>query len=126
MTLTKSLEDYLEAILILKNDFNEVRLTDIAAFLKISKPSVNKAVNVLRDENLIDSEKYGRIKLTKQGEKIAKDIYFRHQTLKRFLIDDLGIDKETAESEACAIEHVISKKSLYKLIEYSKKVNKEN
>lgn len=126
MTLTKSLEDYLEAILILEKDHDEVRVTDIANFLDISKPSVNKAVKILKDEKLIDFEKYGKIKLTAQGTKIAKDIFFRHQTLKKFLMDDLGIDKETAESEACAIEHVISKESLYKLIEYSKKVKDEN
>lgn len=126
MTLTKSLEDYLEAVLILEKDHDEVRVTDIANFLDISKPSVNKAVKILKDEKLIDFEKYGKIKLTAQGTKIAKDIFFRHQTLKKFLMDDLGIDKETAESEACAIEHVISKESLYKLIEYSKKVKDEN
>ena len=126
MTLTKSLEDYLEAILILEKDHDEVRVTDIANFLDISKPSVNKAVKILKDEKLIDFEKYGKIKLTAQGTKIAKDIFFRHQTLKKFLMNDLGIDKETAESEACAIEHVISKESLYKLIEYSKKVKDEN
>ena len=126
MTLTKSLEDYLEAILILEKGHDEVRVTDIANFLDISKPSVNKAVKILKDEKLIDFEKYGKIKLTAQGTKIAKDIFFRHQTLKKFLMNDLGIDKETAESEACAIEHVISKESLYKLIEYSKKVKDEN
>lgn len=126
MTLTKSLEDYLEAILILEKGHDEVRVTDIANFLDISKPSVNKAVKILKDEKLIDFEKYGKIKLTAQGTKIAKDIFFRHQTLKNFLMNDLGIDKETAESEACAIEHVISKESLYKLIEYSKKVKDEN
>ena len=126
MTLTKSLEDYLEAVLILEKDHDEVRVTDIANFLDISKPSVNKAVKIFKDENLINFEKYGKIKLTAQGTKIAKDIFFRHQTLKKFLMDDLGIDKETAESEACAIEHVISKESLYKLIEYSKKVKDEN
>ena len=78
MTLTKSLEDYLEAILILEKGHDEVRVTDIANFLDISKPSVNKAVKILKDEKLIDFEKYGKIKLTAQGTKIAKDIFFRH------------------------------------------------
>ncbi len=116
--LTGSLEDYLEAIYILDNKTGEVRITDVALLLKLSKPSVIKAVSLLKSENLLNQEKYGQITLTKIGEKIAKDIYFRHKTLVDFLCNTLGVDYKVAEVDACKMEHVISNQTLDKLVKY--------
>lgn len=119
--LTGSLEDYLETIYILLKKSATVRITDIAKFLALSKPSVNRAVKTLKEANLVVHEKYGTITLTKKGEELAKGVYFRHKTLMNFLVNDLKIEPKTAEQEACRIEHDISEESLKKLIAYSKK-----
>ncbi len=119
--LTGSLEDYLETIYILLKKSANVRITDIAKFLALSKPSVNRAVKTLKEANLVVHEKYGTITLTKKGEELAKGVYFRHKTLMNFLVNDLKIEPKTAEQEACRIEHDISEESLKKLIAYSKK-----
>ena len=124
--LTDSLEDYLEAIYMLERSNPKVRITDIAAKLKLSKPSVNKAINLLKNSGLVGHERYGNIVLTDEGRKIAKEIYYMHNTLKEFLINELNIDPEVAEYEACGIEHVISKDSLNKLVKYSKKNTNNN
>lgn len=124
LKLTDSLEDYLEVIYIIGNNNPKVRITDIAHALGISKPSVNKAVGLLKKSNLVIHERYGNIILTEKGKKIAEDVYYMHNALKNFLVNELKIDSETAELEACRIEHVISKDSLDKLIEYSKDKNK--
>ena len=118
--LTGSLEDYLEIIYILNKDKGEVRLTDIATNLNCSKPSVSKAIALLKKEQFIDQEKYGQITLTELGQNTAKEIYFRHKTLVSFLKDTLGVDEETAQKDACKIEHVISRKTLDKLLKYMK------
>lgn len=122
--LTGSLEDYLEAIYMLEKSNERVRITDIAVKLKLSKPSANKAINLLKNSELVNHEKYGNIVLTEKGRTIAKEIYYMHETLKEFLINELEIAPEVAEHEACGIEHVISKDSLNKLVMYSKRKNK--
>ena len=118
--MTASLEDYLEAIYFLngKNDF--VRVTDIAARLGISKPSVNRAVNTLKERGLVEHEHYGSLKLTEEGTKIAKAVAERHMMLKKFLMDILGVDEATASEEACEIEHVLSADTINKMNEYLK------
>lgn len=121
LKLTRALEDYLEAIYILNLQDENVRITDISTFLKISKPSANRAVKLLCLHNLLTHERYGKILLTKKGIEIAKEIYHRHEILCQFFIETLKIDKLTAESDACKIEHVISTETLNKLVEYSKK-----
>lgn len=105
--LTNSNEDYLEAILILKLKKGKVRSIDIAKHLNVSKPGVNKAMNVLKDNDLIEKEDYSDIVLTKKGEAIAKEIYKKHTTIKEFLLK-LGVDEENSEIDCCKIEHVIS------------------
>lgn len=105
--LTDSNEDYLEAILILKLKNGKVRSVDIAKRLNVSKPGVNKAMKVLKDNGLIEKDYYSDILLTQKGEEIAKKIYAKHTTIKEFLIK-LGVDEETSEIDCCKIEHVIS------------------
>lgn len=120
--LSGSLEDYLESIYILKNENGEIRLTDVALDLKCSKPSVNKAVSQLKNEGYLTQEKYGQIKLTSLGEKTAKEIYFRHETLVNFLHNTLKVDHEIAKIDACKMEHVISPQTLTRLLEYMRKI----
>lgn len=126
--LTGSLEDYLEAVYLVEKKKGEVRITDIALFMNLSKPSVNKAVSTLKESGLLEHEKYGTIKLTESGTKLAKEIYFRHETLTKFFIEALDIEPETAEDEACKIEHIISRQTLNKLVDYMKNFsnNKNN
>lgn len=119
--LSTSLEDYLETIFILNKERGEIRITDIANAMEISKPSVNKAVANLKDQGFLTHQKYGEIKLTKEGKALAKSIYFKHNTLVNFLTKKLGINKEIAENDACKIEHVISPETLEKLIKYTLK-----
>ncbi len=118
--LTGSLEDYLEAVYLIEKNKGEVRITDIALFMNLSKPSVNKAVSTLKENGLLEHEKYGSIRLTETGTRLAKEIYFRHETLTKFFIDTLGIEPRIAEDEACKIEHIISHQTLNKLVDYMK------
>lgn len=119
--ITGSLEDYLEAIYVLQQNNGEVRITDIAQLLNISKPSVNKAVKVLKESGLVIHEKYQKISLTPEGEKIAKEVDFRHKILMKFLIECLDINPKIAEQDACRIEHVISTESFQRLTSYLEK-----
>lgn len=120
--LTGSLEDYLEAIYLLAKDKSEVRITDIAVFMNLSKPSVNRAISNLKANALLEHERYGTIKLTEDGLLLAKEIYFRHETLTKFFIENLGIDPEVAQNDACKIEHIISHQTLNKLVAYMNKI----
>ena len=107
--LTGANEDYLEAIVMLSGEAcRPVRSVDLAAHLGVSKPSVNKAVSLLREEGLIEQQPYGDIFLTEAGIAYGKAVLERHQTLMSFFVDVLGVDPQVAEQEACAIEHVIS------------------
>ena len=109
--LTSSSEDYLEAIYELSNKDEAVRSVDIAEHLQVSKASVNKAVHVLQDAGLIEHAHYGQIHLTRLGRRQAADILQRHLMLKRFLTEVLKIDEETAEQDACRMEHAISRET---------------
>lgn len=118
VSLTGSLEDYIEMIYILQQKNEKVRITDIANSLKLTKPSVNKAVKNLRSEGLVTHERYGNIILTVRGEEVARAVYERHKILKKFFIEVLKIDPEVAEEDACKVEHVLSVESMKKLTEY--------
>ena len=122
MKLSNSLEEYLKTIYILKNTEKQVRVTDIAKKLKISKPSVNRALNNLKDLELIEYEAYGDIVLTKAGDELAKDIIKRYSTLKLFLTEVLEIDEDVAEDEAKAMKHAISEDTVKKLENYINKI----
>lgn len=122
MKLSSSLEEYLKTIYILKNTEKEVRVTDIAKKLGISKPSVNNALNNLKDIKLIEYESYGDIILTEEGILVAKDIMKRYSTLKLFLTEVLEVDKSVAETEAKAMKHAISEDTAKKLERYINKI----
>lgn len=110
MGLQESGEMYLETILRLQNEMRIVRAIDVAEEMDYSKASVSRAVKILKNDGYIEVERTGNLLLTKEGEKLAKKIYDRHTTLTSYL-ESIGIDPQTAEEDACRIEHVISDKS---------------
>ena len=107
MSIQESGEMYLETIYILSKKLSAVRSVDISDEMGFSKPSVSRAMGLLKERNYITVETNGNITLTKSGEKKAKDIYERHTTLTAVLVS-LGVDEKTAAYDACRIEHYIS------------------
>lgn len=116
--ISPSQEDYLERILFIRKKNGTVRVTDLAVEMNISKPSVNKAINNLKAQGLVDHERYGLLSLTSKGEQLAKDVERRHLILKKFLYEVLNVEEEKAEKEACLIEHGISLDTVEKLATY--------
>ena len=116
--LSTSLEDYLEKVFLLSKKYEEVRVTDIADALNLSKPSVNRAVKTLTLEGYLQHAHYGSIELTELGYTTAEEIYKKHKTLRQFLILCLGVDKETAEKEAFGLKHYISSETCDRLKEF--------
>ena len=106
--MQESREMYLETILILRKRRGMVRSIDIARELNFSKPSVSRAVGILKDDDFITVDDNGYIELTDKGKKKAKDIYEKHNVLTTFFTDVIKISPEIAEEDACRIEHVIS------------------
>ena len=110
MQINKSAEDYLEAMMMLKEEHGYVRSIDVAGLLGVTKPSVYYATKHLRESGYITIDPDGLINLTESGMKIASTIYERHKMLTDFLIS-LGVDPEVAREDACKIEHDISEES---------------
>lgn len=100
-------EDYLEAILVLKNKNGFVRSVDIANHLGFSKPSVSRAMSILEKDGYIEFGLGNMISLTQKGEEKANDIYARHKLLTKFLVKITDVPEDQAEQNACRIEHVI-------------------
>jgi Mn-dependent DtxR family transcriptional regulator len=119
--ISKSREDYLEAILIQIRKNGACRATDIANQLNFSKPSVSIALKKLEDEGFISRDDW-RVLLTETGTKIAERTLFKHNFFEH-LFEEMGIEKTTAEKEACQIEHIISDDSLSKIVDYVKNYN---
>ncbi len=122
MKIYESAEDYLETILLLKNQIGLVRSIDIVNHLGYSKPSVSVAMKKLRENELITVNNSGHIELTEQGHEIASGVYEKHQILTTILID-LGVTPEVAREDACKIEHHLSDESFEKIRDY---VNRKN
>ncbi len=112
--MTQSLEDYLEAVSFL-SDSGGVRVTDIAQRLGVSKPSVLTALRALEDRGLLEHERYRGVILTEKGELQAQAIRERHTFLTNFLINVVGVSQETAEKDACRMEHVLSEETLERM-----------
>ena len=117
MTVRDSGEMYLEAILVLAKKSGYVRSIDVSEYLGYSKPSVSRAMGILREGGYILMEKDGAITLTDSGKKLAETIYERHTVLSELLIR-LGVDERTATDDACRIEHVISDESFQAIKQY--------
>lgn len=112
---------YLETIFLLEKT-GKIRSIDIAKNLNVSKPSVNKAVNNLKELGYITQETYSEIHMTEKGRKKAESIYQRHQLLTEFLIEVLHVSPLTAENDACKMEHILSEETLKQV---AKALNKE-
>lgn len=117
--LSMTHEDYLEAIVMLGGSAeNSVRAVDIAEKMSVSKTSVNKAINVLKERGYVDQPYYGDITLTKAGVEYGNKVLKRHRTLTDFLVNSVGIDPKIAEEEACQMEHSISDDSFEKWLKF--------
>ncbi len=114
MTIGKSREDYLEAILVLQKDRGAVHSVDVAHYLEYSKPSVSRAVAGLKADGLVEMQPGGVLTLTKEGRKIAEDVYDRH-TILTGMLTSLGVAAAVAAADACRIEHVISEESFARI-----------
>ena len=115
MKLTNSQEEYLKTIYLLYKNNKKVRVTDK---LKITKPSVNKGINVLRQMELVNYKAYGNISLTEKGENLAVGVIRRQDILEMFLIEVLEIDKKQAVEEAKAMKYAMSQETALKLDKY--------
>lgn len=116
-------ETYLETILVLSKRMETVRSIDLANELSYTKPSVSRAVKLLKGRGYITVERGGALRLTATGLAEAERIYERHQVITKFFNEVLGVDPETAEEDACRIEHIISKTSFEKIKQMTGAVN---
>ena len=123
MKIHESAENYLEAILMIKNRKGSVRSIDIANELSFSKPSVSIAMKNLRENGYISIGADGMISLEPPGQQIAEKIYERHTLLSDWL-ERLGVDPKTAAEDACRIEHVISAESFEAIKDHAKKMSR--
>ncbi len=118
MKIYESAEDYLEAILMLRERLGMVRSIDIVNQLGYSKPSVSVAMKRLRENGYIQMDSDGYITLTPAGLEIASRVYTRHRMLTDFFIQ-LGVSEETAAADACKIEHDLSEETFQKIKEHA-------
>lgn len=110
MNIQESGEMYLETIYVLSKTSDNVRSIDVSEYMGFSKPSVSRAIGLLKNGGYVITDGNGYLKLTDDGEEIAHKIYERHEILTAFLMN-MGVDEDTASHDACKIEHVISDKS---------------
>lgn len=118
MKIYESAEDYLESILVLKKEKGAVRSIDIAHHFNYSKPSVSRAMSLLRRNGYIVMDQEGWITLTETGLAVAERIYERHRCLTNWLIA-LGVTPDVAAKDACRIEHDISEETFQKFKEHA-------
>lgn len=114
MKIYASGEDYLEAVLVLQKEKGMVRSVDLARHMGFSKPSISHAVGVLKNGGFLTVDEDGYLHLTEDGREVAEKIYERHRFFTEQLVA-VGVDRETAERDACRIEHAISEETFQKL-----------
>ena len=119
MKIQKASEDYLESMLMMKEQHGYIRSVDVADHLGVTKPSVTYATKRLRENGYIEMDRDGLITLTDRGMAIAAKMLDRHHTLTQFLIA-LGVDEKTAEEDACKIEHDISQQTYDAICEHAR------
>lgn len=124
--LTMANEDYLEAMVRIESEegLDEgagIRSVDVAQQLNVSKASVNKAIAALKAQGLVEQSHYGKVMLTTQGREIGAAVWRRHRALRAFLTEELGVDFETADEEACKMEHALSEDTMNRWIAYLEK-----
>lgn len=119
--LTVANEDYLECMVCIESEIGEgtgVRSVDIANQLDVSKASVNKAVAALKSQGLVDQSHYGKVMLTDEGRAIGEAVWYRHRLLRTFLMRELGVPYQRADSEACMMEHALSEDTMDRWLRY--------
>ncbi|WP_195282819.1 metal-dependent transcriptional regulator [Harryflintia acetispora] len=117
MKIQESAENYLETILVLRREKGAVRSIDVVQRMNFSKPSVSRAMSLLRQNGYVTMDKEGFLELTYRGLEIAERIYERHRLVTEWLIR-LGVTPEVAEADACRIEHDISEETFVRLKEH--------
>ncbi len=125
MAIQESGEMYLETILVLSEKLKLVRSLDVAQEMNFSKPSVSRAIGILKNEGYVQVDEQGGLNLTTEGKKIAQKIYERHVVLTQMLVK-LGVDEKTAAEDACKIEHHISDKTFKALKKHLQAPKKNN
>lgn len=121
MKIQESAENYLEAILVLKKEKSQIRSIDIVRHLEFTKPSVSRAVNLLKTNGYITIDKEGWIELTDTGMEIAQKVYERHSFVSAWLTA-IGVPAEVAAEDACRIEHALSDITFEKVKEFVRNV----
>lgn len=121
-SLSMASEDYLESIyrIMSEQDAFEsgIKSVDVAEQLEVSKASVNKALSTLKEHGMVEQSRYGRVTLTPEGKEYGRDVWHRHRTLRLFLTENLGVDEQTADDEACLMEHALSADTMRRWCEY--------
>ena len=115
---TASMEDYLEAIAVLRDGPMPVRVSQISKALGVKMPSVSAALKKLSEDGLVDHERYGYVTLTAKGSKVAGDVFRRHETVRQFLSEILSLDPYIAEEDACKMEHTLSPDTVHRLSKF--------
>lgn len=118
LPLSAAMQDYLEEILNLSNRLGTVRVTDIAGRLNLTKASVSQALNQLREQGLITQDRYGPVELTDRGRYYGEVVKRRHEVLRSFLTEVLHLDHQTAEQDACRMEHAVSSETIERLVDF--------
>lgn len=116
--LSPSMEDYIEAIYLTMQEKDSVRPGDLSARLDVTASSVTEALRLLRDKGLVEYVRYGAVSLTQSGLAAARDVYYRHRMMARFLVEVLGVEAAMAEESACRLEHAVSPDILQRFVEY--------
>lgn len=115
--LTMANEDYLECIVRIEAEGPDqgadgIRSVEIAQRLDVSKASVNKAIASLKSQGMVEQAHYGKVRLTEEGRSIGAAVWRRHRMLRAFLIDELGVEFDRADEEACKMEHALSEDTM--------------
>ena len=119
--LTVANEDYLECMVRLEREGAQgegIRSVDIAQQLGVSKASVNKAVTVLKEQGLVEQSHYGKVILTESGRDLGSAVWYRHRLIRTFLVQELGVEFERADAEACMMEHALSEDTMERWLTY--------
>ena len=118
--MTQSLEDYLEAVCVLSDGGRPAQVRDVAKQLGVKMPSVVKALHELKDLELVTQRPYAPIELTAKGRRVARLVLSRHTLIKKFLVK-LGVSGQTADRDACLMEHILSAETLDKIRTYTER-----
>ncbi|MFP3974971.1 MAG: metal-dependent transcriptional regulator [Dehalococcoidia bacterium] len=112
---SSNMQDYLEAIIVLRGESEAVKVTQISKALGVRNSSVTAAMAKLSRAGLVEHKRYGHVELTAEGEEIARDVYQRHKTLRHFLTRILDVEPQVADGDACRMEHVLSESTMERL-----------